>query len=72
MNNCMNNCLAIQSPYDPEARDSQKRQTAWFGYKIHITETCDDSAPHLLTQVETTPATIQDDPVTDTIHFSTS
>jgi transposase len=58
----------IQSPYDPEARFSQKRQTEWFGYKAHITETCEESQPHLITHVETTSATTQDEPVTDTIH----
>jgi transposase len=58
----------IQSPYDPEARYSQKRQTEWFGYKAHITETCDADHPHLITHVETTSATTQDEQVTDTIH----
>jgi hypothetical protein len=28
----------IHSPYDPDTRYSQKRQTEWFGYKAHITE----------------------------------
>jgi transposase len=58
----------IQSPYDPEARYSRKRQTGWTGYKVHITETCDDEQPHLITHVETTPATTPDSAVTDTIH----
>jgi len=58
----------IQSPYDPEARFSQKRQTEWLGYKAHITETCDDGQPHLITHVETTPATTQDEQVTEAIH----
>lgn len=58
----------IQSPYDPEARYSQKRQTEWLGYKVHITETCDGDGPHLITHMETTPATTQDEQVTDTIH----
>jgi transposase len=58
----------IQSPYDPEARYSRKRQTGWTGYKVHITETCDDEQPHLITHVETTPATTPDRAVTDTIH----
>jgi len=47
----------IHSPYDPEARFSQKRQTEWFGYKVHMTETCDEDQPHLITHVETTSAT---------------
>jgi len=30
----------IRSPYDPEARTGKKRETTWFGYKVHLTETC--------------------------------
>jgi transposase len=58
----------MHSPYDPEARWSQKRETEWFGYKAHITETCDAERPHLITHIETTPATPQDEQVTETIH----
>ena len=58
----------IPSPYDPDARFSIKRQTEWFGYKAHLTETCDDDQPHLITHVETTPATTQDEQMTDPIH----
>jgi transposase len=60
----------IHSPYDPDARYSQKRQTEWFGYKAHITETCDEERPHLITHIETTPATTQDDQVPETIHHA--
>jgi len=59
---------AIDSPYDPEARFSIKRQTEWFGYKAHLTETCDDDQPHLITHVATTPATTQDEQMTNPIH----
>jgi transposase len=52
--------LLISSPYDPEARYSKKRETEWTGYKVHLTETCDDELPHLLTNVLTTPATTSD------------
>jgi transposase len=58
----------IHSPYDPEARYSQKRQTEWFGYKGHLTETCDEACPRLITHVETTPATTQDEQMTDAMH----
>jgi transposase len=58
----------IHSPYDPEARYSQKRQTEWWGSKAHITETCEEDQPRLITHVETTPATTQDEQVTETIH----
>jgi transposase len=60
----------IGSPYDVEARYSQKRSTSWVGYKIHLTESCDPDLPHLITNVETTPATTSDDAVTPTIHAS--
>jgi transposase len=58
----------IHSPYDAEARDSQKRETEWFGYKAHMTETCDEAQPRLITHVETTLATTQDEQMTNTIH----
>mgnify|MGYP005854292093 CR=1 FL=1 len=60
--------IRIQSPYDVEARYSSKRTTQWVGYKVHLTETCDDDAPHLITHVETTPGTTQDVEVVETIH----
>lgn len=52
----------VVSPYDQEARSSRKRDTIWLGYKVHLTETCDQdpSSPHLITHVETTVATLQD------------
>lgn len=34
----------LQSPYDPEAHYSTKRQMEWSGYKVHVTETCDEDA----------------------------
>jgi hypothetical protein len=38
------------------------------GYKIHLTESCDDDLPHIITNVETTSATVSDDAVTEQIH----
>ena len=58
----------IASPYDIESRLSQKRGKAWQGYKVHLTETCDRSAPHLITHVETTLATLQDNSALPAIH----
>jgi transposase len=58
----------IQSSHDVEARYSRKRQTEWKGHKVHLTETCDDDTSHLITQVETTPATMPDKSITQTIH----
>jgi len=47
----------INSPYDPDARYGTKGDRTWIGYKAHLTETCDEERPHLVTQVETTRAT---------------
>lgn len=58
----------IQSPYDPEARYSKKREKDWVGYKAHFTETCDEDHPHLIVHVETTPATRGDSIILPTIH----
>ena len=58
----------INSPYDPEARYGKKRETRWTGYKVHLTETCEEDAPHLLTHVETTTATTTDEAITESIH----
>jgi len=32
----------IASPYDTDARWGVKREELWLGYKLHVTETCDD------------------------------
>lgn len=56
------------SPYDLTARAGTKRQTTWLGYKVHLTETCDEAQPHLITHVETTHATEPDVTQTEVIH----
>jgi transposase len=58
----------IESPYDPEARYRHKRDTAWTGYMVHVSETCEPTAPHLLTHVHTTPATVHEAQCTTAIH----
>jgi transposase len=59
------NSERVVSLYDPDARSSRKRETTWLGYKVHLTETCDqdESVPHLITHVGTTPATLPDSEV---------
>ena len=52
--------LMICSPYDAEARYSKQRGTEWTGYRAHLTETCDAHYPHLITDVQTTPAPVSD------------
>ena len=60
--------VGIRSPHDPQARYSEKRSTAWVGYKAHLTETCDEDKPRLITEVETTVATVPDHEVVDEVH----
>ena len=66
----------IRSPYDPEARTGKKRETTWFGYKVHLTETCalettEDAQlramPQLIVDVQTTVANVQDVEMTEVI-----
>ena len=61
---------AIESPYDTEARHSNKRELSWTGYKVHVSETCDADLPRLITNVLTTAATTQDVACTAAIHQS--
>ncbi|MGH2541726.1 MAG: transposase [Ardenticatenaceae bacterium] len=58
----------IQSPYDVEARYSKKRQTEWVGYKVDLTESCEQELPHLITNIETTAATTTDYEMLPTVH----
>jgi transposase len=60
--------VLISTPYDAEARFSVKRETTWTGYKIHLTETCDEDGPNLVTDVATAPATETDYQATAGIH----
>jgi len=52
--------LRADSPYDPEAHYGNKRSHTWTGYKVHVTETCDEEEVHVITHVETTLAGITD------------
>jgi transposase len=45
-----------------------KRETTWYGYKVHLTETCDEDSPHLITHVHTTHAAEPDVTRTPVIH----
>jgi transposase len=58
----------IQTPHEPTARYSKKRQMAWTGYKLHMTETCDHDQPGIIVNVETTAAPTTDYDVVDAIH----
>jgi transposase len=50
----------IESPYDTDARYRHKRDTQWTGYMVHVSETCEPTAPHLITHVHTTAATVHE------------
>ena len=58
----------IESPYDPEARYRTRSGVAWTGYIVHLSETCEDDAVHLLTHVMTTVATVHEARCTAVIH----
>ena len=71
--------LALVSPYDLDARYSEKRGKGWLGYKVHISETCAEAAadqdgagrpevPNLITNVATTAASVPDVAMTEPIH----
>jgi len=58
----------VASPYDADVHYSKKRSTTWIGYKVHLTETCDDERPHLITHVETTPSPVVDRDALGPVH----
>ena len=56
---------STHSPYDLEARYSNKRSMVWVGYKAHLTEICDEDSPRIITNVLTTHAAVPDDQVVE-------
>lgn len=62
--------IRLVSPYELDARTGVKRQSMWDGYKVHLTETCEPDAPHLITNVVTTVATVTDFQTTTVVHAS--
>ncbi|TVZ90404.1 transposase [Streptomyces sp. BK340] len=60
--------ICLVNPYDPEVRNSVKRDVAWAGYKVHLTETCEPDIPNLITNVDTTDATVPDVSMTEVVH----
>ena len=59
---------SIESPYDLDARYRHQRDTQWTGSMVHVSETCEPTAPHLLTHVHTTAATVHEAQCTVPIH----
>jgi transposase len=60
--------LTVRSPYDPQAHIGRKGGFSWYGYKVHLSETCDPEYPHLITCVQTTDATATDMKQTQQVH----
>ena len=58
----------VESPYDAEARFRTRSGTAWTGYVVHLSETCQDDTVHLLTHAMTTVATVHEARCTAAIH----
>jgi len=56
------------SPYDLDASAAKKRSTYWIGYKVHLTETCDEDLPRLITHVATAIGPIPDREALPAIH----
>ncbi len=50
----------LESPYDIDAHYRHKRETQWTGYMAHVSETCEEETPHLLTHVHTTSASVHE------------
>ncbi len=62
--------LFISSPYDVDAHYARKRSKSWIGYKAHLSETCDDDLPRIITHVHTTSGPIADGDVTTPVHHA--
>ena len=60
--------LRLVSPHDPDARCAVKRGRPWDGYKVHYSETCDDEQPHLIVNVTTTMAPVDDSTQVQALH----
>ena len=58
----------IESPYDDEARYRSRSGLHWTGYIVHLSETCEDDMPHLITHVQTTTAAVHEAQCTAAIH----
>ena len=51
----------IGSPCDTDARYAKKGSAVWHDCNLHLTQTCDEATPNLITPVQTTPAAVTDD-----------
>ena len=56
------------SPYDEEARYGFKGSDLWVGYRVHVSESCDDHRPRFITNVLTKVASSHDSYAAPWIH----
>lgn len=59
--------LHTESPYDPEVRYAARSGVVWSGYRVHLSEVCDEDAPRVITHVATTVATVTDVEMTESV-----
>ncbi len=62
------NRVLLVSPYDPDVRLGSKRDLRWTGHKVHVTETCEEDAVHLITHVATSQPNRHDNQLVPNIH----
>lgn len=60
--------LFISSPHDLDAHYARKGTASWIGYKVHLTETCDDDRPRIVSHVQTSSAPLTDGAATTPAH----
>jgi transposase len=58
----------VNSPIDPDCRYTRKFTTSLVGYRVHLTETCEDDLPSIITDVQTALALVADGDATPLIH----
>ena len=60
-------CVLVHPMILKHAR-AHKRSTSWVGYKVHLSETCDEETPLIITNVHTAEAIINDNDALPKIH----
>ena len=61
-----------ESPYDDEATYRRRSGKEWTGYMVHLSETCDEEQPRVVTHVDTTTADVHEARRTAGIHKALS
>jgi hypothetical protein len=65
-------CMLLWTPSNPDARSRKTRSTIWTGDTVQQTESSEQEGPHLLSDVQTTPAPWGDTarivPIEQTLH----